>query len=93
MRLNKSSSGIVFQVQEVLVICGTMSYSLWGNSGFGITLVSLGIIGAVCRTAFNIAEKQKFAEAKQVESEKIKDATSALSEAFSGFGRNSAKDD
>ena len=37
-------------------------------------------------TAFEIAEKTRIAEAKNAESEKIKSATSALADAFGGFG-------
>ena len=86
MRLNNTSSGIRLQIQEILVICGSITHGMWENHSLGITLISLGVLGAICRTAFEMAEKQKFAEVKQKESEKLKDATSALSEAFAGFG-------
>ena len=89
MRLNNSTPGIRLQIQEALVVCGTITHGLLDNQALGITLITLGVLGAVCRLAFEMAEKQKFAEAKQEESQKLRDATSALSEAFSGFGKNS----
>ena len=86
MRLQTNNNGIRFQMQELLVSLGVLSYAYWEFSGLGISLLSLGILGALCRTGFELAEKQKISEAKQVESEKIKNATSALADAFGGLG-------
>lgn len=81
-----NSLNIKFQLQEVLVICGTASHGLWESQGLGITLITLGVFGAVFRAAFEVAEKRTMADAKQEETAKIKSATSALSEAFAGLG-------
>lgn len=85
MRL-QNNVGIRFQLQELMVTLGVLSYGHWDLTGLGVTLMSLGIFGAICRSGFELAEKQKVAEAKQVESEKLKNATSALADAFGGFG-------
>jgi len=86
MRLQTNSGGIKFQIQELMVTLGVLSFCIWNSPRLGITLVVMGILGAVCRTAFEIAEKTRIAEAKNAESEKIKSATSALADAFGGFG-------
>jgi len=89
MRLNSNSPGIKIQIQELMVVCGALCHSVWESPGFGWMLVSLGVFGAIFRAGFELAEKNKIAEAKQVESEKIKSATSALADAFGGFGKAS----
>jgi hypothetical protein len=87
MRLgNNLSMNIKFQLQEILVISGVVSHGLWESQGLGITLITLGILGAIFRAGFEVSEKKEIAEAKQEETEKIRNATSALSEAFSGLG-------
>ena len=49
MRLNNSTPGIRLQIQEALVVCGTITHGLWDNQALGITLITLGVLGAVCR--------------------------------------------
>ena len=85
MRLQSSNPGVKFQIQEVMVVMGVVSHGMWSPT-MGIVLVTLGILGAISRTALEIAEKNKIAEVKEQESEKIKNATSALADAFNGFG-------
>ena len=77
---------IKFQLQEILVICGTVSHGAWDSHVLGIALITLGVLGGICRAGFEIGEKREMAEAKQEETEKIRSATSALSEAFGGLG-------
>jgi hypothetical protein len=86
MRLQTNIGGIRFQLQELMVTLGVLSYALWNHPGLGSALLIMGVLGAICRSGFELAEKQKVSEAKQVESEKIKSATSALADAFSGLG-------
>jgi hypothetical protein len=81
-----NSLKIKFQLQEVLIICGTVSHGLWDSHGLGVTLIALGVLGGICRAAFETAEKRTMAEAKVEDAAKIKSATSALSEAFAGLG-------
>jgi hypothetical protein len=73
-----------------MVILGVLSYAHWGHPGLGLTLLTMGIVGAICRSGFELAEKQKYSEVKQAESEKIKSATSALADAFGGFSSKSS---
>ena len=89
MRFQNNLTGVKFQIQELMITMGSFMVGIWEESGLGITLISLGILGAICRSAFEIAEKNKMVEAKNAESEKIKSATSALADAFSGFGSQS----
>jgi hypothetical protein len=90
MRFQSNKVGIKFQIQELMVAMGALSHSVWDNQAFGITLVSLGILGAIFRTAFEIAEKTKVLEEKNAESEKIKSASAALADAFGNFGKSSS---
>ena len=90
MRFQSNRPGIKIQIQELLVVLGVLSHSLWDHQAFGITLVSMGIFGAIFRAALDIAEKSKVLEEKNAESEKIKSATSALADAFGNLGRNSS---
>ena len=81
------NSGIRFQFSEVLVVCGTAAIGAWELQTLGMTMISLGILSSIMRFAVEAGEKAKFAEAKQGEAQRLREATSSLAEAFSGFGK------
>ncbi len=87
MRL-QSNSGIRFQFPEVLVVCGTAAIGAWELQTLGITMITLGVLSSIMRFAVDAGEKAKIAEAKQGEAQRLRDATSSLADAFSGFGRS-----
>lgn len=83
----QSNTGIRFQFSEVLVVCGTAAVGAWELQTLGITMITLGILSSIMRFAVDAGEKAKFAEVKQGEAQRLRDATSSLAEAFSGFGK------
>ena len=93
MRLGIKNDGIRFQFPEVLVVCGTAAAGAYDLSTLGITLITLGVASAIMRFAVTAAEKEKLAEVKQGEAERLRNATDSLASAFSGFGKSRSDDD
>ena len=55
---------IDFGFPETLLLCGTWAFTT-GNFAMGITMCSLGLVGACCRSAIRINQAQQEEQSRQ----------------------------
>jgi hypothetical protein len=77
---------------EILLLCGTWAFTT-GNIAMGITMCSLGLVGATVRSAMRISQAQQEEQSRQKLLKEVNSAGSELGQVVMSLFKGSGSGD